>query len=372
MADGPASPPRGVISANNRLGLDYRTEARRLGPPVTPIIDAHAHIAGPAAAAIYDDARRAFGVTLTYSMTQLPQAGPVRDALGDTVRFIAFPTWNGADRSRTHRDDYPRVIESFRRDFDARILKLWAAPRLRDLVPDGRDDLWEIDSPWRRRACEVGRSLGMMFMVHVADPDIYFRTKYTDSAKYGTKRAQYAGLERMLDDFESPWIAAHMGGWPEDLDFLGGLLSRHPNLYLDCSATKWVVRELSRHPREHTRTFFIRWKGRILFGSDIVTTDDHTRPGKERPDHPKADQANSPIAAFDLYASRYWALRTLLETDYDGPSPIADPDLKLEDPARYDDDSAPNIRGLDLPKDVLVSLYHGTAATVIQAWERRS
>ncbi|MFM9995067.1 MAG: hypothetical protein ACKVU4_04615 [Phycisphaerales bacterium] len=366
MADGPASPPRGVVSANNRLGLDYRAEARRLGPPVTPIIDAHAHIAGATAAGIYDDARRVFGVTRTYTMTQLPQAAAVRDALGDSVRFIAFPTWSGADRARTHRDDYIGVIESFRRDFDARILKLWAAPRLRDLVPDGRDDLWSIDSPWRRRACEVGRSLGMMFMVHVADPDIYFRTRYADTAKYGTKRDQYVGLERMLDEFEGPWIAAHMGGWPEDLGFLAEMLARHPNLYLDCSATKWVVRELSRQPSDRVRAFFIRWKGRILFGSDIVTTDDHTRPGKERPDHPKADQANSPAAAFDLYASRYWALRMLLETGYNGPSPIADPDLKLEDPPRYNDDSAPEIRGLSLPRPVLESLYQGTVTTVIQ------
>ncbi|MHC4590503.1 MAG: hypothetical protein ACYTAQ_14535 [Planctomycetota bacterium] len=39
--------------------------------------------------------------------------------------------------------------------------------------------------------------------------------------------------------------------------------------------------------------------------------------------------ASSPQEAFDLYASRYWALRTLFETDHVGPSPIADPDLAL-------------------------------------------
>ena len=37
--------------------------------------------------------------------------------------------------------------------------------------------------------------------------------------------------------------------------------------------------------------------------------------------------------SFDLFASRYWALRTLLETSYDGPSPIVDPDLPLVDPS---------------------------------------
>src|SRR5215475_211947 len=115
-----------------------------------------------------------------------------------------------------------------------------------------------------------------------------------------------------------------MGGWPEDLDFLDGMLARHPNLHLDTSATKWQVRELSKHPRESVVAFFTKWKGRIFFGSDIVTSEDHLAPKKENPAHPKADQANSPESAFELYASRYWAMRTLLETGYDDESPIAD------------------------------------------------
>jgi hypothetical protein len=200
----------------------------------------------------------------------------------------------------------------------------------------------------------------MMYMAHVGDPDIYFRTKYADTAKYGTKADQYAPFERMLDQFEAPWIAAHMGGWPEDLNFLTGLLSRHPNLYLDTSATKWVARELARHPAEAVRMFFIRWKGRILFGSDIVTTEDHLRPAKERPDHPKSDQASSPEDAFDLYASRYWTLRTILETAYVGESPISDPDLRLGIPEHTGDDAAPTLRGASLPADVLRAVYRDT------------
>ena len=35
-------------------------------------------------------------------------------------------------------------------------------------------------------------------MVHVADPDVWFRTVYADAAKFGTKPDQYVGLERML------------------------------------------------------------------------------------------------------------------------------------------------------------------------------
>ncbi len=370
MSEGRAVAAQARVSANNRLGLDYRAEAARMGPPAAPIVDAHSHIVGGSAARVYDEARRAFGVGLTYSMTPLPNASAVRDALGDTVRFIAVPTWGDPDKKRLYREGFIEAIEAFRRDYGSRILKLWAAPRIHDFLPADATDVKAIDSPWRRKACEAGRSLGMMFMAHVADPDIYFRTKYADAGKYGTKRDQYTGLERMVDDFPSPWIAAHMGGWPEDLGFLDGILSRHPNLYLDTSATKWVARELSGQPADRVRAFFVRWKGRILFGSDIVTTEDHLRPGKERPDHPKADQASSPETAFDLYASRYWTLRTLLETGYVGESPIADPDLKLDAPAQFDDMSAPTLRGVSLPPDVLRSVYLDTYESVVGAWER--
>ncbi len=364
MSDGAAT-GAALVSANNRLGLDYRAEAARLGPPATPIIDVHSHIVGGNAAKVYDEARRVYGVTETYTMTPLPQAAAVRDALGDGVRFIAVPTWGDPDKQRAYRQGFIEGIETFRRDYGSRILKLWAAPRINDFLAGDFADVRAIDSPWRRKACEVGRSLGMMFMVHVGDPDIYFGTLYADAAKYGTKRDQYIGLERMLDDFEGPWIAAHMGGWPEDLDFLDTLLTRHSNLNLDTSATKWMARELSKHPEDRVRRFFTQWQGRMLFGSDIVTTDDHLRPGKERPDHPKADQANSPATAFDLYASRYWTLRTLLETSYAGESPIADPDLKLSDPARFNERSAPTIRGAALPRDLLRSLYRDTAQSLI-------
>lgn len=352
-------------SANNRLGLDYSAEARRLGPPPVPIIDVHAHISGAGAARVYDEVRRLYGVRLTYTMTQLPMAPAVRDALGETIRFIAFPSWSDPDKHRAHRDGFLEAIATFRRDFGARILKIWSSPRMRDVAGENGVDLAAIDSPWRRRACALGRDLGMIYMVHIADPDTWFRTTYKDVARYGAKRDHYAGLERMLDEFDRPWIAAHMGGWPEDLEFLDGLLARHGNLYLDTSATRWVVRELSKHPPARVREFFVRWRGRILFGSDIVTTDDHLTPRKDRPDHPKSGQAGTPEEAMDLYASRYWALRTLFETDYAGESPIADPDLKMVEPDAYDDLSAPRLVGASLPADVLRSLYAQAATDLL-------
>jgi len=363
------------ISAANRFGWDYRLLAASLPPAPVPIIDAHTHITGPNAAPIYDEVRRRFGVTLTYSMTQLAQAAPVRDLLGPSIRFIAFPSFGDPDKNRSHRAGYIETIEKFRTDFDSRILKLWGSPRLRDFIPDvkeaayGATDIVEIDSPWRIKACELGEKLGMMYMIHIADPDTWFATKYADSARYGTKRQQYEGFERMLDRFTNPWIAAHMGGWPEDLAFLDGLLTRHPNLHLDTSAMKWQVREISKHPKAEAVAFFTKWglAGRLLFGTDIVVTEDHLQKQKTGPS-PMGDLADSPESAWELYASRYWCLRTMLESNYDAESPVADPDLAMVDPATHTPMSAPHLRGLSLPQQVLKELYHDAAARLVEGW----
>lgn len=337
-----------------------------MGPPVVPIIDAHSHINGERAVEVYREARESFGVVMTYSMTQLPHAASVRRVLGDSVRFIATPDF--ASKDRLHAQG-PGYIETIDRWFDlgARIVKFWCAPRGRDYGREaGEPMLYALDNPWRRRQIEHAIGKGMIFMVHVADPDTWFRTKYADASLYGEKREHYEPLERMVSAYRTvAWIAAHMGGWPEDLNFLDGLLSRHDNLYLDTSATKWMVREISKYPSDRIVAFHRRWSGRILFGSDIVTSEAHVG-GQATGNVPNPD-ARSPEEAFDLYASRYWALRTQYESRYQGPSPIADPDLKLAEPEQYDDLSSPTLRGHALPADALRVLYHEAADRLLES-----
>lgn len=367
----PTTPPAGTgpRTAANRFGLDYASEAQRLGPPVVPIIDIHAHINGPTACLIYKRAMDLYGIRTVVSQTRWEDAHAVRSAMGDRIRFVAIPRYDKPPRSEAIGKGFLDEIRRWHGEFNARIIKLWAAPRLIDLMSaPGEADLVWLDSPPRRAAVELAQSLGMMVMVHVGDPDTWFATKYSDAAKYRRKIDHYAGFERMLTEYPGPWMAAHMGGWPEDLDFLDGLLARHPNLVLDTSATKWILREVSKHPRERVVAFLSRWSGRILFGSDIVTEEVHLTPKTgPTPGRIFADLASSPAEAFDLYASRYFALRTMWETAYDGESPIADPDLKMVDPARFDDMSAPRLRGLSLSPDMLKTLYESAARATVMA-----
>ncbi len=349
----------------NLLRLDYLAEAATFTPRQTPIIDVHTHVNGRHAVRVYKRAAEAYGIGLTYSMTPLPNVEPVQQHMGDAIRFIAVPNWRSDDKLTEFGDGYLKTIETFH-GIGSRVCKFWVAPRSIDVATElGDPNFMRLDNPKKIVAMELATSLGMMLMVHVADPDTWFATKYADASVYGTKRQQYESLEELLDRFTQPWLAAHMGGWPEDLEFLTGLLVRHPNLHLDTSACKWMVRELSKHSRRDFLEFMQKFKGRILFGTDIVTTDEHLEPSPED-EHEMMRKANSEDEAFDLYASRFWAMRTLLEREYDGPSPIVDPDLHMVDPETYDEDASPRLSGKALPDDLLQVIYHDAAHELLE------
>ena len=345
-------------SAPNRLGLDYVAEEKNLPYYASaddwhtsskPIWDVHNHISDLDAAKLFFEVADVYGIERVWTMAQLEVVDEIKQAFGDRIQFIAIPNFAaGKEDPDAFAGDWLKRIEQFR-ERGSRIVKLWAAPRGRDL---GGDALL-LDSPIRREGIKLARSLDMMFMVHISDPDTWFATHYKDSEKYGTKAQQYEPLERLLDEYgDVPWIAAHMGGDPEDLEHLQRLLDAHKNLYLDTSATKWMVRELSKHPDQFL-DFCKRNAGRVLFGSDIVAT----------------TSANTVSAemTFDLVASRWWALRTLFETNYDGPSPIVDPDLHLVDP-QVSPEATATLRGAKFDQQTLESVYHDAAKKLLSDW----
>ncbi|MCO6429577.1 MAG: amidohydrolase family protein [Deltaproteobacteria bacterium] len=350
------------INPANRHELDYHDEAARLAKLNFPIVDVHTHVNGSDAVKVYSQVAKAFGIGLTYSMTYLENMEPVRSILGKSVRFIAMPRFSEEERYYKSVGAYMKHVEAYYLK-GARILKLWAAPRGIDIgKASGCPDLFKLSSPRRIEIINEACGMNMVLMTHVGDPDTWFKTMYQDCATYGEKVDQYKPLEELLAEYTVPWIAAHMGGWPEDLEFLSGLLARHPNLYLDTSATKWMVRELSRHSRQDLIRFLTEWRERILFGSDITVKDEDLLL-KGTP-----NSAASLEAAFELYASRYWSLRTLFESDYSGESPISDPDLAQLEPQRYSPFDAPLLQGKALPAEIIHELYYGAAARLLDGY----
>ncbi len=321
------------LSDANRLGLDYRLEALKLPWPGR-VIDGHIHINSVKAGRTLMEVARVFGIERFWSQSQLEDVDALRGEFGDKFEFIAVPNYAAKARDETFTTDWFKRLDAFR-EKGVKIAKFWGAPRGRDFHPSIL-----LDHPTRLAAMKHAKSLGMALMFHVADPDTWFLTHYKDAQRYGTKASHYEVLERILDEYaDTPCLAAHLAGDPEHLDHLQGLLDRHANLYMDISATKWMVRELSHQP-ERFAQFCRDNPGRLMWGTDNVV----------------ADAGDS----FELYASRYWSMRALMETDYQGMCPIVDPDLSLVDPTLPSDSTAA-MHGARLDPATLEMLYHRAA-----------
>ena len=67
------------------------------------------------------------------------------------------------------------------------------------------------------------------------------------------------------DHPRTTFIGAHVGCYAENLGWVGALIDRCPNFYVDISAR---IAELGRQPYT-ARRFFINYADRILFGTDM-------------------------------------------------------------------------------------------------------
>jgi len=211
------------------------------------------------------------------------------------------------------------------------IVKFWFGPRVRDFVKEQ----FKIDPPKIRLSDPFFKSifakieeLGLILLIHVSDPDLWYEKVYQPVSRYGTKKEHIDDFEEILSSFPNLKVQqAHFGSQPEDLENLARWFESYPNYYIDTSSARWMARELGRYPKK-TREFFIKYSERILFGTDIV------------------QDRNKPIS--DYYRTRYFTFQALLET------PIRDLPLPFPDP---ENENNTKINGLDLPIDVLKNIY---------------
>ncbi len=149
---------------------------------------------------------------------------------------------------------------------------------------DGR--LIAVDDPrmdpiW----AECGR-LGIPVAIHVADPPAFFTPVDARNERYEELQAHpdwsfygkdFPGFEALLQAVErvfarhpgTSFIWLHVGNWPENLDYIGGVLDRRPNVVVEFGARQ---ADLGRSPRR-TRKFFIDYQDRVLFGTDATLTE---------------------------------------------------------------------------------------------------
>lgn len=233
----------------------------------------------------------------------------------------------------------------------------WAAGRLRDQVRWGAEGLkiWKpfglhVKDPQGNLAAvddarldpiwQTAAELTIPVMIHVADPAAFFLPLDATNERWEELHAHpdwhfpsppFPAFMDIMTQFENlvtrhpatTFIGAHVGCYAENLAWVGRMLDRCSNYYVDISAR---ISELGRQPYS-ARRFFLKYSDRILFGTDA---------------------GPSP----DVYRIYY----RFLETDdeyfsYDGRA--------VPDQGRW------AIYGLFLPDDVLQKVYRGNAQHVL-------
>jgi len=194
-------------------------------------------------------------------------------------RFIMFVVLN------LHKINQPDFLKNELELLDKMIkkgakgLKVYKTLGLELRDPSGK--LLPIDDPRLEPIWNKAGEFEIPVLMHVADPTPFFApidrfnerfeelNEFPEWSFYGPqfpkKEALMEQRENLLKKHPGTiFIFAHMGDNPEDLEYLGGILDRYPNLYVDISSR---VPELGRQPFT-ARQFFIKYQDRILFGTD--------------------------------------------------------------------------------------------------------
>ena len=180
----------------------------------------------------------------------------------------------------------------------ARGLKVWKHLGLAARDPAGR--LVSVDDGRLDPLWQAAGQLGLPVVIHVGDPRAFFdpldatnerweelhahpdwhfwppaitqKTAADAGAATDADTAGFPGFDEVLGGLDrlvgrhpsTTFVGAHVGCAAEDLEFVSGMLERHPNFHVDIAAR---IAELGRQPYS-SRRFFLRWRERILFGTD--------------------------------------------------------------------------------------------------------
>jgi predicted TIM-barrel fold metal-dependent hydrolase len=159
-------------------------------------------------------------------------------------------------------------------------LKIWKNFGL--TVRDHNDQLVSIDDERLIPIWEMAAELHIPVIIHVADPVAFFDPLDNTNERWEELHAHpdwhfpsppYPAFTRIISQFanlvsrhsETVFIGAHVGCYAENLNWVGELLDRCPNFYVDIAAR---LGELGRQPYS-ARRFYIQYADRILFGTDL-------------------------------------------------------------------------------------------------------
>ena len=197
-------------------------------------------------------------------------------------RFMIF---GGVDWSQWQEkgDGFPEWAAGrlrLQKERGAEGLKIWKGLGLQ--VRDQHDHLVDVDDARLDPIWETAGELRLPVVIHVADPVAFFDPVDETNERWEElgEHPDWAftsppfppflhiigGLANLVERHpRTTFIGAHVGCYAEDLAWVGALLERCPNFFVDISAR---IGELGRQPYT-ARRFFLHYADRILFGSDM-------------------------------------------------------------------------------------------------------
>lgn len=155
-------------------------------------------------------------------------------------------------------------------------------------VTDSKGERVPTDDPRLDPIFKKCAELGIPVLIHTGEPSSFFDTHDKFNERW-LELKQFPNRARPSDKFptwekvmqeqhnlfakhpKTIFIQAHFGWMANDLERLGKLLDKYPNVYPEIAA---IVAELGRQPR-FAREWFIKYQDRVLFGKDTYRPDEY-------------------------------------------------------------------------------------------------
>lgn len=324
-------------------------------PPPRSVVDAHMHVSPTELDrlhSIMDETGVAWGLNLS----GLWPGGPLERQLeaartSGRMKVACNLPWVAARM----RADFPQLAAAMlkrAKSLGAVALKIEKALGLAVRGTDGQ--LLRVDDPWLDPIWKTAGELKLPVIIHTGDPKAFWLPVDEKNERYEELKAHpsWSNYGEPVPSFDAllqalmrvvarhphtTFISVHFGNNAEDPFWVGTMLQKHPNLFVDLAAR---VPELGRHDPKKLREVFIKHQDRILFGSDLgVSPKNHLMLGSF------GEEPNKRSEAGPYFQAQYKWLETT-QRDMPSPTPIQ---------GRW------KIHGLGLPAKVLEKVYKTNA-----------
>lgn len=317
-----------LIDSHNHLGGDFGGNWDKR--PVSQLVD----VLDEAGVRVYVDLDGGWGEDILERHLDLFKA-----AAPERFRMFAGVNWS---QWPEHPNDFGEWAAARLRaqvSRGAQGLKIWKVLGLKIRDPQGQ--LAAVDDPRLDPIWQAASELNLPVLIHVADPVAFFDPLDEHNERWEELQEHHdwaflsppgpsflsilEGLANLVQRHaQTTFIGAHVGCYAENLAWVGALMQRCPNFYVDISAR---IAELGRQPYA-ARRFFLQHAERILFGID----------------------AGPSLETYRIY-SRF------LETD---------DEYFAYDPGETPTQGRWAIYGLHLPADVLEKVYYRNAMIALR------